>query len=189
MAAFGTRVEDAGTDAKGKVRRAVIGARLEAGLTQTDLAAKIGMAPSVVARLERGAGTPTVETLRRLADVLALRFEIAPHQGLIVQRLPQRGLTVADLRARREEILRVAAKHGAGHVRVFGSVARGEADAKSDVDLLVDVVREVHGFDYFGLLEDVRVELEELLGRKVDVADAARLGPIAERVLAEAVQV
>lgn len=178
-----------GTDVGDSFRRTLIGARLEAGLTRAELADKLGISRSAVERLESGGVTPTVATLRRLADVLALRFEIAPHQGLTVQRLPQRGLTVADLHAQREEILRIAAKHGAANVRVFGSVARGEADAKSDVDVLIDVVREAHGFDYFGLLEDIREELEELLGRHVDVADAARLGPITERVLTEAVEI
>ena len=41
------------------------------------------------------------------------------------------------LKGKREEILRIAAKHGARNVRVFGSLARGEADAQSDIDLLV----------------------------------------------------
>jgi predicted nucleotidyltransferase len=45
-----------------------------------------------------------------------------------------RPLTVADLRAHRDDILRVASAHGAENVRVFGSVARGEADARSDID-------------------------------------------------------
>ena len=43
------------------------------------------------------------------------------------------------LKEKREEILRLAAKHGARNVRVFGSVARGEADEQSDIDLLVDM--------------------------------------------------
>jgi predicted nucleotidyltransferase len=43
------------------------------------------------------------------------------------------------LREKREEILRIAAKHGAYNVRVFGSVARGEARADSDVDFLVEI--------------------------------------------------
>jgi uncharacterized protein len=47
--------------------------------------------------------------------------------------------TLAALRARREDILRIAAQHGASNVRVVGSVARGEATASSDVDLLVRV--------------------------------------------------
>ena len=170
-------------------RRALVGARREAGLSRAELAAKLGVRASTVERLELGDATPSLKTLQRLADVLSLRFEIAPHEGVRVRRLPQRGLTMADLGANREEIRGIADRHGAANVRVFGSVARGEADARSDVDILIDVVRDVHGFDYVGLIEDVREDLEALLGRHVDVLDAARLGPIAERVLAEAVAI
>lgn len=69
------------------------------------------------------------------------------------------------LKSLREEILRIAAKHGAHNVRVFGSVARGEADEKSDIDLLVEFEPERSLLDHAGLV----AELEELLGRKVDV--------------------
>jgi predicted nucleotidyltransferase len=48
---------------------------------------------------------------------------------------------IEELKRRRDEILRVAASHGARRVRVFGSVARGEADERSDVDFLVDLER------------------------------------------------
>ena len=47
--------------------------------------------------------------------------------------------TLSHLRTQREDILRVAAKHGAKNVQVFGSVARGESDADSDVDFLVEL--------------------------------------------------
>jgi predicted nucleotidyltransferase len=66
---------------------------------------------------------------------------------------------------RREYILRVAAKHGARNVRVFGSVVRGEAKAGSDVDFLVDVGPVHSSWFPAGLILD----LEDLLGRKVDV--------------------
>ncbi len=76
------------------------------------------------------------------------------------------GLGIKDLLAsRREEILRIAAKHGAHNVRVFGSVARGEAGENSDVDLLVELEQGRSLLDQAGLVLD----LEELLGRKVDV--------------------
>lgn len=92
-----------------------------------------------------------------------------------------------DLLARRTEILRVAAAYGASNVRVFGSVARGDATFHSDIDLLVDIDAPVHGFDYFGLLEDLRHDLAELLARNVDVLDSAALHTMRERVLSEAV--
>ena len=70
---------------------------------------------------------------------------------------------VAD---RREEILRLAAQHGARNVRVFGSAARGELTPESDVDFLVDLEPDRSLFDLGGLL----VDLQGLLGREVDVA-------------------
>ncbi|MBE7559086.1 nucleotidyltransferase family protein [bacterium] len=69
------------------------------------------------------------------------------------------------LRERREEILRIAHAHGAANVRVLGSVARGDAGENSDIDLLVDVPGPTTPWFAVGLIQD----LEELLGRKVDV--------------------
>ena len=79
---------------------------------------------------------------------------------------PKEGLGIKDLlSSKREEILRIAASHGARNVRIFGSVARGEASENSDVDLLVELEQGRSLLDQAGLM----VELEELLGRKVDV--------------------
>jgi predicted nucleotidyltransferase len=88
------------------------------------------------------------------------------------------------LQAKREDILRTAAKYGAYNVRVFGSVARGEADEKSDIDLLVDIEPNRSLFDLGGLWTD----LQDLLGHNVDVVpeDCLR-ARIRERVLKEAV--
>src|SRR6266516_6296819 len=74
-------------------RRALIAARLAAGLTQAKLAARIGTTQSAIARLESGTVTPTLETLRHLADILGLRFEIAPRVGLTAHPVERRGLT------------------------------------------------------------------------------------------------
>ena len=88
------------------------------------------------------------------------------------------------LQAKREDILRLAAKWGAYNVRVFGSVARGEADEKSAIDLLVSMERSRSLLDLAGLL----VDLEDLLGRNVDVVTEDGLRTrIKERVLKEAV--
>lgn len=88
------------------------------------------------------------------------------------------------LQAKREDILQTAHKYGAYNVRVFGSVARGEADEKSDIDLLVDMEKGRSLLDLAGLL----VDLEELLGCKVDVVPEDSLRErIRGRVLKEAV--
>lgn len=85
---------------------------------------------------------------------------------------------------KRDEILRIAASHGAYNVRVFGSVARGEAGPESDVDLLIDVAAEVTPWFPGGLIAD----LEDLLGRHVDIGQPHLLHHrIRDRVLAEAV--
>ena len=88
------------------------------------------------------------------------------------------------LKGKREQILKIAAKHGARNVRVFGSVARGEADERSDVDFLVEMEPGRSLLDMGGLL----MELRELLGRDVDVVTERGLKPrIRARVLREAV--
>jgi len=88
-----------------------------------------------------------------------------------------------ELQERREEILKVAAKHGAVNLRVFGSVARGDARPDSDLDLLVDLGPHRSPFFPGGLL----AELEALLHRKVDVVTPSALHwYIRDRVLEEA---
>jgi len=88
------------------------------------------------------------------------------------------------LHEKREDILRVASKRGAYNIRVFGSVARGEADSKSDIDLLVDLEPGRSIFDLGGLLMD----LQDLLGQNVDVVTERGLRErIRARVLKEAV--
>ena len=88
------------------------------------------------------------------------------------------------LKGKREQILKIAAKHGARKVWVFGSVARGEADERSDVDFLVEMEPGRSLLDMGGLL----MELRELIGRDVDVVTERGLKPrIPARVLREAV--
>jgi predicted nucleotidyltransferase len=88
------------------------------------------------------------------------------------------------LREKRQEILLLAARHGATNVRVFGSVARGEADAASDLDVLVELEPGRSLLDLGGLLMD----LQQLLGREVDVVTEKGLrARVRERVLKEAV--
>lgn len=88
------------------------------------------------------------------------------------------------LRERRDEILHIAERRGARNVRVFGSVARGQADELSDIDILVDMEPGRSLLDLGGLWSD----LNHLLGVKVDVVTENGLKKrIRERVLKEAV--
>ena len=87
------------------------------------------------------------------------------------------------VRQKRNEILRIAERHGAYNVRVFGSVARGEAGPDSDVDLLIDAGEKVSSWFPAGLILD----LEDLLGRRVDVVTERALRPeLRQYVLREA---
>lgn len=89
----------------------------------------------------------------------------------------------ASLITNRAEILGIAAQYGARNVRVFGSVARGDAGPDSDIDLLVDLEPGRTLLDHVGLWQD----LEELLGRRVDVVVEGGISPhLEKRILAEA---
>lgn len=88
------------------------------------------------------------------------------------------------LAEKREEILRIAARHGARDVRVFGSRARGEAGPKSDVDLLITLPERASLLDIVAIKQD----LEDLLGCKVDVVTEDAISPyMRDDVLREAV--
>ncbi|HUR82770.1 MAG TPA: nucleotidyltransferase family protein, partial [Thermoanaerobaculia bacterium] len=85
---------------------------------------------------------------------------------------------------KREEIKRIAAKHGVTSIRVFGSVARGDAGPDSDVDFLIESGPGRSPWFPAGFI----VDMEDLLGRHVDVASPKALHwYIKERILNEAV--
>jgi predicted nucleotidyltransferase len=87
------------------------------------------------------------------------------------------------LQQRRDQIIAVAARHGARNVRVIGSVVRREDNSSSDIDLLVDLDLGRSLLDHAALI----AELQALLGRKVDVATERGLRPaVRARVVPEA---
>ena len=89
-----------------------------------------------------------------------------------------------QLALKRESIMHLADLHGARNVRVFGSVARGDATNESDVDFLVDMDEGRSLLDLVGLWQD----LQDLLGRKVDVITDGGISPyLRAKILAEAV--
>jgi uncharacterized protein len=88
------------------------------------------------------------------------------------------------LREKRDDIKRIAARHGAYNIRVFGSVARGEAGPESDIDILIDVGTTTSSWFPAGLILD----LEDLLGRRVEVITEKALNPeLRDHVLREAI--
>jgi predicted nucleotidyltransferase len=91
--------------------------------------------------------------------------------------------TLAALRARRDEILRIAAARGAYNVRVFGSVARGDARPDSDIDFLVDFEP---GRDVLDLSELI-LDFEEALGHSIDLVHVRRQTATAVQIQREAV--
>lgn len=95
-------------------------------------------------------------------------------------------VTKEILRQKREEIGRIAARHGVTNLRVFGSVARGQAQPNSDLDLLVDVGQITSSWFPAGLILD----LEALLGCRVEVITERGLNPeLRQRVLSEAIPI
>jgi predicted nucleotidyltransferase len=89
------------------------------------------------------------------------------------------------LNTHREEIRRIASRYGARNLRVFGSVARGDAGPDSDVDVLVEMSAGRTLLDVVAIKQDI----EDLLGRRVDVMTEAALSPyLRDTVLREAVQ-
>jgi uncharacterized protein len=142
-------------------------ARQAAGLTQAELARRIRTSQSAINRYEKGRVTPRPATLRRLLEACAGK-PARPSEALA---------------AHRDEVLAFAKSHGASTVMVFGSVARGEDDSDSDVDLLMDIPPT---YSLFGMARLQR-ELSELLGVPVDLGSVEDLRPrIRERVLGEA---
>lgn len=87
------------------------------------------------------------------------------------------------IRERRPELLAAAARRGASNLRIFGSVARGDATAVSDVDFLVDFEASRSLVDVAGLILD----LQEILGVPVDVVEASTLRPDDQDILADVV--
>jgi uncharacterized protein len=88
------------------------------------------------------------------------------------------------LHEKRDDIKHIAARHGAYNLRVFGSVARGEAGPESDIDILIDVGPTTSSWFPAGLILD----LEDLLGRRVEVITEKALNPeLRDHVLREAI--
>jgi predicted nucleotidyltransferase/DNA-binding XRE family transcriptional regulator len=140
-------------------------ARHRAGLTQRELAQRAGVSQSVIAAYETGTREPSLATLAALVESTGITLTIALGSKLPAAPHPATGPIGHRLRRHRAAVLAVADKHGVSDVRVFGSVARGDDDKTSDLDLLV------HLPDGAGLfaLGRLKQDLEDLLRVSVDV--------------------
>jgi predicted nucleotidyltransferase len=163
-------------------------ARTGAGLSQAELAERVGTSQPALARYETGAAVPTLPTLERLLLGCGRRLQLGTVATSVLTSpttsvLGQLGSRPRALRRRRRRLLDAARAHGVRSVRVFGSLARGEALPASDIDLLVDLEPSRTLLD----LVAFRREAEELLGMPVDVATLDMLKErIRAQVLAEA---
>jgi uncharacterized protein len=163
-----SRVDHAVEPARDLLRRA----RSGAGMSQAELAARAGVAQSVISAYEAGRRQPALPTLARLIE--AAGYDLA----VDIRRRPTHltklsGPVGRKVRAKRRELVSVAAAHGVTNLRVFGSVARGEDRLDSDVDLLADLPS---GMGLLGLGR-VQAELEAILGSRVDLVPAGDLKP------------
>jgi len=141
--------------------------RQAAGLSQSQLARAARVPQPNLSAYENGRRSPSPEVLERIKRALAVRPSTRVHQH-------------------REAIRALAAEHHARAPRIFGSVARGEDEPGSDIDILVDFTDEASLIDEIGL----RLGLADLLRVEVDVvAEDSLKGKLRERVLREAVQV
>ena len=87
------------------------------------------------------------------------------------------------LKSKRSEILKIAERHGAYNIRIFGSVVRGTDDEKSDIDFLVDFGKNISSWFPAGLI----IDLENLLKVKVEIATEKGLKQrIRDKILKEA---
>lgn len=157
------------------VGRQLAEARHDGGLSQRELAHRAGVPLSTIGRIERGTVSPTVQTLERLAEALGGRAAFVFATSLL--ELVHANATAVE---------RICARHGARRPRVFGSAARGQDTASSDIDVMVDLDQDAD------LLSLVRLErdLGELLGVDVDVVPRSAMAEGMRRAAdAEAVPV
>ncbi|MEW5760910.1 MAG: nucleotidyltransferase family protein [Candidatus Thermoplasmatota archaeon] len=86
----------------------------------------------------------------------------------------------------KEKVIPILKRYGVEKAGIFGSIVRGEATEKSDIDILVEIKSDISLLDFVGL----KLELEEALGRNVDLGEYDTIKPIIkERILKEVVTI
>lgn len=152
-------------------------------VSQAELSRRTGIAQPTISAYERGVHEPSFKTVQALVAGAGLELDVTLSPTNRPRRLPDTELGRL-LQAKRGEMVDVARRHGASNLRVFGSVARAEDGASSDVDILVDLAPGT-GLIGLGVIEE---ELEMVLGRDVDLVPASSLrSEFRDQVLAEAI--
>jgi predicted nucleotidyltransferase/DNA-binding XRE family transcriptional regulator len=159
-------------------------ARRAAGISQRELAVRAGTSQPAIARYESGRAVPAIDTLERLLRSCGSNL-VLEAQATDAPAGPRPLSPLARLlRARRRELLELLKREGATTPRIFGSVARGEERADSDIDLVVNLGPDASLLD----LARLRREATDLLGVPVDVVTPEILKPaIRERMEVEAI--
>ena len=148
-------------------------ARQLGGLTQAQLSTRSGVTQSVISAYERGRREPGAETFLMLIEAAGLDFIIrVPITNYQHPTLPDSAQTRALVK-HRQQILDLVAQYHASNVRIFGSVARGEASPDSDIDILVDFGPNTGLFSIVALQES----LSKLLHFPIDLGDPKSLKP------------
>lgn len=147
-------------------------ARRRGGITQAELARRAGVQQSVISDYERGKREPSLPTLKRLVEATGSALDVRVRRPSRTTRHLV-GPLGRRIVARRNALRRAAKAHGVARLVVFGSVARGEESANSDVDLLVDTPA---GMGLMGLARLQR-DLEDILDADVDLIPVDDLKP------------
>jgi predicted nucleotidyltransferase/DNA-binding XRE family transcriptional regulator len=147
-------------------------ARTRAGLTQAELAERAGTTQSVISAYEHDRRRPALNTLADLVFAAGLELEVTVRsRHRPIDRLT--GPLGGRVRQHRRRLVEAAERHGVTHLRVFGSVARGQETEHSDLDLLVDLSPGMGLLD----LGRARQALEEIVGAAVDLVPSEGLKP------------
>lgn len=172
---MGRRTAPRSTEALG---RQIAQARRAKGLSQAELARTISLDRTAVSKIESGQRRVSSLELASIARALD-----RPIQSFFSED-PKAADPLDVVHKKRSAVLRIARRHGAHSVRIFGSSARGDATSESDLDLLVEMEPGRGLFEQAAMI----LELEELLGCDVDVVTVDGLRErIRDRVLAEAI--
>ncbi|MDE3113939.1 MAG: helix-turn-helix domain-containing protein [Chloroflexota bacterium] len=157
-------------------------ARKRAGLSQTVLAQRAQTSQPAIARYESGAALPSLATLERILRVCGASARIGS-AARMDRSASRAGEKLTILKRSRRRILSIARHHGVRSVRVFGSVARGEDDPRSDIDLLVELDADRTLLDLIGFQQ----QTADILGLPVDASAPRFMKPkVRKRALAEA---